>query len=165
MILPARFHASGLIHDSEPALHISMEVAVDEHGTYHCVDLSMRLADGGPVTWEVLRKVPLRRLVNEAVEAASSHGASGRSRFDVVVHETRSVSPESRTSPRYIQMTEEHLAGVATVYRQALAEGDRPTRAVQRHYGLHARSTASRWIAEARARGLLGPAQPRRASA
>jgi hypothetical protein len=45
-------------------------------------------------------------------------------------------------------------------YRDALAAGEPPTRAVSVRYGV-ARSTAGRWIAEARRRGELGKARPR----
>jgi hypothetical protein len=56
----------------------------------------------------------------------------------------------------------EELTQIASTYRDALAAGEAPTRAVSARYGV-ARSTAGRWIAEARRRGQLGKAHPRRA--
>lgn len=50
------------------------------------------------------------------------------------------------------------LAGVADVYRRAHANRRPPTRAVADHY-MVSHSTATKWIARARQKGVLGPAR------
>jgi transposase len=54
------------------------------------------------------------------------------------------------------------LRAVADVYQLAYVTGGAPTKTVMERLGLP-RSTAGRWIALARERGLLGPATPRKA--
>lgn len=55
----------------------------------------------------------------------------------------------------------EHFAEVALVYSEAWRAGSRaPTKAVQQHFGT-SRSTAAKWVARARAIGLLPPTEPR----
>lgn len=49
-----------------------------------------------------------------------------------------------------------NLEEVAAVYRHAYANGNAPTRAVAAHFN-RPRSTAGRWVQEARASGHLGP--------
>ena len=61
-------------------------------------------------------------------------------------------------------LTVDFLGRVADVYRQALEEGDHPTRTVADTWSVH-RGAASRWVKAARGRGLLGPAKAGRASA
>jgi hypothetical protein len=60
-----------------------------------------------------------------------------------------------RQPRRGVPLSDEDLREVATIYRAALAEGRRPTKAVMQamHVG---RATASRWLARARERGHLG---------
>jgi hypothetical protein len=59
-------------------------------------------------------------------------------------------------------LTAEHLSEVAERYRKALKQGLPPTQTVADE--MHAaRSTAARWVAKARERGLLGPARRGRA--
>lgn len=54
------------------------------------------------------------------------------------------------------RLTPEHLKAVATVYLQALKNGDGPTRAVANHFGIP-HSTAAKWVARARREGDLNP--------
>jgi hypothetical protein len=61
-----------------------------------------------------------------------------------------------------VGMTDEFYGHVAEQYRALVARGERPTTGLARAQGV-GRSTASRWVREARKRGFLGPAMPRRA--
>lgn len=108
---------------------------------------------------EALRLIPVGRLLRDAVLAATHTEPEPGGVPDLMVREKdigeswRSVVrgellPRS-TSPPYEE--------VADVYRQALAAGERPTRAVADTLGV-ARSTAGRYVMEARARGFLDPA-------
>ncbi len=60
--------------------------------------------------------------------------------------------------------TDEALQAAATVYRLAHACGEPPTKAVEDRFGL-TRSTAGRYVAKARERGLLKQTTPGKAAA
>ena len=64
---------------------------------------------------------------------------------------------DPRRPRRGSPITEDNLLEVARVYREAVKHGDPPTQAVADGMNV-ARSTAARWVAAARTRGLLGPA-------
>jgi hypothetical protein len=53
-------------------------------------------------------------------------------------------------------LTEDVLREIAATYRAST--GGRPTLAIQQHFGLTSRRTASYWVNRARAAGHLGPA-------
>jgi len=59
-------------------------------------------------------------------------------------------------------MDKDFYRGIAEEYRGLLERGERPTTGIARAHGV-GRSTASRWVRDARDRGLLGEALPRRA--
>lgn len=100
--------------------------------------LTAQLTDGEPLTSDLLtRRDALAKLV------------------------TMSVWDEVRPRRRK-QLTVAHLHDVASVYRQALEQGDPPTIAVAEHFHV-AHSTASKWIRKARDQGELGPARGTRA--
>lgn len=63
---------------------------------------------------------------------------------------------------RRTPLSRDDLADAAKVYRTALKAGDNPTAKVAEVLYL-SRSSAGRWVAEARSRGLLGPTRERRA--
>lgn len=69
-----------------------------------------------------------------------------------------------RRPQRGARITDDQLREVAMVYRAALAESEgrkAPTEAVRDMFTI-SRSTAGRWVEEARRRGFLGPAPGRR---
>lgn len=71
---------------------------------------------------------------------------------------------EFEEAARRRRLPDDHFERVAAVYREALVLGQPPVEAVAK--ALHgSRSSAGRWVMETRRRGLLGRAQPRRASA
>jgi len=64
----------------------------------------------------------------------------------------------TRPNARRNRVTKEHLAHVATVYREAEAAGLPPTKAVEDAFQT-SYSTATRWVGLARKEGELGPTQ------
>jgi len=65
-------------------------------------------------------------------------------------------------SRRRYQVTDDHLAEVAKVYRAAVEGNLPPTKAVAKHFTV-SHSTAARWVGMARQAGHLGPALGKRA--
>jgi hypothetical protein len=129
--------------------------AVFEAGRFVVEQLTVhRRSDGPPVTTEGLREIPVAALLRAAVEFNVKHtaqtGATGRTTSWLEV-QRRGSSPSDL-----------ELEIVAGAYRAAYAAGAPPTQAVMEKLGV-SRSTASRRIALARERGLLGPATPRKA--
>lgn len=162
-------------NEADPAMSVSMEVAIDDGGRPACLELSVRPLDGKPVTSQTLRAIPVQRLLRQAAVQASTflaYGgatADGGSRFEAPSAiergriATRALS--AARSPRQgSPITSDHLKQVADIYRAALAAGERPTRAICERWHV-TRPTASRWVAAARAAELLGPAKQGRASA
>jgi len=75
---------------------------------------------------------------------------------------TKEVPKTSRTGKRH-RLTREHLEAVASVYTEALAEGEPPTRAVADHFDA-THSTAAKWVTHARKAGLLSVTTPGRSA-
>jgi len=67
----------------------------------------------------------------------------------------------SRAPRRRNRITDELLTGVAEVYREAMAEGRPPKKAVELAFYVSG-ATAGRYIMKARSRGFLGPTSPGR---
>jgi hypothetical protein len=61
----------------------------------------------------------------------------------------------TRVAQRRNRITAEHLASVASVYREAWKAGEHPTIAVESHFGV-SHSTAARWVGQARREKHLG---------
>jgi hypothetical protein len=78
---------------------------------------------------------------------------------DGVTSETvRVFTPEVVEHMRSAGPVPSTLEAVAYLYRVAVLMGEPPTKAVEETLGL-ARSTAGRWVAQARQEGFLGPAE------
>lgn len=121
---------------------------------------------GPPVTSTALHKIPLHAWMEHAIAAASiplkvdETGAPAlRSSSDdpppARKPPTRAWRTPRKSGPGSI--TDEHLAEVAEVYRNA---GRAPVEAVRKRFAV-SRSTAGEWVMKARKRGLLGPAPGR----
>jgi hypothetical protein len=122
--------------------------AVYEQGRYVVNQLTIRRReDGPPVTTEGIREIPVHALLRVQLEGYLATLAP----LELSDHARGGGGP-----------TEQDLRAVAIVYQIAYATGGAPTKTVMGRLGL-TRSTASRWIALARKRGLLGPATPRKA--
>jgi hypothetical protein len=137
---------------------------VYEDGRFVVDQLTVKRQPGGPpVTSEGIREVPIGAVLRLAVE----HNVM---RVGPTIREGNSSSWElTWASPlelsertRHTGPTERDLQTVADAYHVAYATSQAPTKAVMERLGLP-RSTASRWIALARKRGLLGPASPGKA--
>jgi hypothetical protein len=110
------------------------------------VDLRVRARpDGPPITPAALRLIKFSKLVDASVTTGGYRQA---------------LRKAPRRERRWL-LDEARLADVARVYREAVATGEPPVLAVQNHYGIKSRGTASRWVRRARAEGLLAPAPGR----
>jgi hypothetical protein len=136
-----------------------------------CVDLRLvARPDGPPITPEGLRRVPLGRVIREVErdqvvwhekQGGAWAVASGEvSRRDRAAY--RRALARRQAQGRRWQLDETTLRKVADVYRRAVAAGEAPTAAVQRHFGLNTRGQAAKWVQRARQEGNLGPAPGRR---
>ncbi|MDQ3464937.1 MAG: hypothetical protein M3500_09655 [Actinomycetota bacterium] len=132
-----------------------VEVGIAFDGSRYVVQrIAVQQRDGGPpVTTESLRDIPvaglLRTLMPSLLWKLTEHpdGSSTLSELDGWSEDTTRHGP-----------TDEALGLVAQIYRMAYICGDRPTKAVEDNLNLP-RSTAGRWVALARERGFLGPAE------
>jgi hypothetical protein len=134
-------------------------------GHFVCDRLTVkRREDGQPVTTEGLRQIPVAAFLRLAVEANLVHIGptvrdGNKSTWELTRVGSFTLSERARSGGG---PSEEDLWAVAAVYHAAYATGAAPTKMVMQRFGLP-RSTASRWIALARKRGMLGPATPRKA--
>lgn len=169
-VVPRAFTTTARSEPGEtPAVEVELDVAVDGYARAHCAEVRVRaLALGEPVTREVLRNIPLRRLLNDAVAGASMKVTETLPDGAQVIEPLTAAEREAlderfghrprRGSP----MTDANLRAVADRYKEALDRGDPPTQSVARELNV-ARSTAARWVTKARERGFLGPALKNRA--
>jgi hypothetical protein len=144
-------------------------LVVLEGGRLQASEVKVRRRPGGPpVTGEALRTMTVAAFVRHSVQASSNlHGPFGLSGDQWEPNATRvfwgMLDVQHRDRMREAGPVTETLEWVARVYSVALATGDKPTRAVEDVFGVP-RYTASRWVAGARQRGFLGPAEPGKAS-
>lgn len=155
--------------EGQPGHKLEIEIAVDDRGVPRCRGLAIRAYDDGPeVTGDLLRRLPIRRLVKEATGVAASvvalevaPGGGGAHLYIPSPPERREIygqfTDDARRPRRGSPITDQNLRGVAGLYRAALDNGDPPTQTIVDKMHV-ARSTASRWVAAARERGFLGPA-------
>lgn len=133
-----------------------VEVTVAFDGSRYVVRrIAIEQRDGGPpVTTEAMRDIPvtglMRYLMSSALRRETKH-ADGSSTLEQLDDWT--ADHVTRYGP-----TDEALTVLAQMYRLAYVCGERPTKAVQDNLKLP-RSTAGRWIALARERGILGAAE------
>ncbi len=146
---------------------VVFELQAEDDGTVWCRSVSITVDERPGVTTAKIRSVPFRRLLREAIAAASdrSHLAPDGT-LEVMPMRWKEIEEEFLSStPRQTNpiLTDDLLKRVADTYR---ANPKAPARAV--HEDLQqilviSRATAGRYIKEARARGFLGPAMPRKA--
>lgn len=126
-----------------------------------------RRPDGPPVTGEALRTMTVAAFVRQSVRASSHLQAWGGLSGDAWEPNSTRVAfglldVEHRDRMREAGPVTETLEWVARIYSAALATGDKPTKAVEEAFEVP-RYTAGRWVASARKRGFLGPAEPGKA--
>jgi Family of unknown function (DUF6214) len=167
-VLPREF---SIVHELDAGGEAELEVAIDDRGAARCVRLEVRAPENGGIVTETLRAIPVGRLLHLGTTDALMTRAQTPERGPVGSFGPATLEEQRQFYQRYANtrrprqgspLTDETLAQVATVYRAALGRGDPPTATVAETMNV-ARSTAARWIASARERGLLGPAMRGRA--
>jgi hypothetical protein len=106
---------------------------------------------GCPVLDSSNVRVPIRRYVAEAIEAA------GRNASEAAGRDVSEVPPTPWDGKRGKKTTDEQLGAVVGIYRRAVDEHKYPLREIERALNV-AHPTAARYVMQARERGLLGPA-------
>lgn len=112
-----------------------------------CLRLVVLLRPGEKALTTERVRVPLDGLVREVATIIGGDG--------IMEAYPAPVEPGKR-------IPDEHFERVADVYRYAVKLGRPPTEGVAEAFDV-ARSTAGRWVVQARRRGFLGPAMPGRA--
>lgn len=159
--VPRRFTST--VRDDDLGVEVEVDTEVDDRGDPHCRRLEIRALGDEAVTWETLRRVPLGRWLRHLMTQAAwkvtgpTTMQTGMSR-DERVGFYEQYAKGGRRPRQGSPLTDEHLRRVADLYRAALERGDAPTQTIA-HEMHAARSTAARWVAMARERGLLGPAK------
>jgi hypothetical protein len=154
---------------------VVLVVEVDDRGAASCRRVEVAAES---VSGELLRRVPVNRLLARAMAAAHfrfgepedggiriDFGEGGVARFPTPKESAEfyeSYARNARKPRRGSPLTDENLRNVADLYRAATRRGDPPTQTVASAMSV-ARPTAARWVSAARKRGLLGPAIPGRA--
>lgn len=146
--------------ECEGPFTVSMTVSISPRGIPRCVGLTITGDGESPVTGAVLRRVSVATLLRDVVERASLRiDFEHPGRLDPLPVELAAPARKPRPGAR---ITDGELDRVASIYKQALADGDHPTQAVCMGYHgrkVIPRSTASNWIKLARKRGFLAPAR------
>jgi hypothetical protein len=134
-------------------------------GHFICDRLTIRRRDDGPsITSEGIRQIPVAAFLRLAVEGnllrvgpTEYDGRTSSWKLTPTGPITLSERARGGGGP-----SDEDIRAIADVYQLAYLTGGAPTKTVMQRLGL-SRSTAGRWIALARERGMLGPATPRKA--
>jgi len=167
--IPAEFLA-GVDQENGPGYVLDLAV---EDGRVVCNRVSVVRRPNAPPLKATQLRYAFDKLAREAaavvavtVNEIDTNGRFHGRRHDGSVSEFLAEydSASKRTTRRGSRMPDSHLQEVARVYREALAAKKPPVQAVQRHFRVGgrpvSRSTAGRWVFEARRRGFLGPTQP-----
>ncbi len=162
--IPRRFNAAARASEGT---YVQVSIEVDDKGVPTCHSLKIEPEDeNGVVTPAALRGVALERLMRLAV---TEQMQLRDLREGDVEPEVRTTSADrdafyeryrrgARRPRRGSPLTDENLRQVADLYRAAVKRGDPPTQTVADQMHVR-RSTAGRWVAAARQRGVLGPAE------
>ena len=131
-----------------------------------------RADDKSPYACTGFELVPADRSGREITPDALRHVEHNWDRYLTIAHQVLDWDPDKfRQRVGELQrlrrrgrrgMDEDFYRGISEEYRGLLERGERPTTGIAKAHAV-GRSTASRWIREARNRGLLGEAVPRRA--
>jgi hypothetical protein len=163
LAVPKRFIAEGS--------DFKLEIEVGDDGNGRAIAIEVRPRSGG-VTSENLRHLPITRLTRQAVAGAAQRVepgkvgghrlleamlTRGRSQAESDAAFYRAYTKDARRPRSGSPLTDDNLRSVADLYRAAIERGDPPTQTVSDEMHV-ARSTAARWVAEARKRRFLGPA-------
>ena len=149
---------------------LTFEALIDKPGLPRC-QLQIEVTPSGPTCRRLVLsgsaeepltatriRVPIREFVEDAAVLVGGFDQQGnRVEPETVKNELAAAAlPLPQPGKR---LPDETLASAAEVYRDAVRRGVGATDAVAEAFPI-SRSTAGRWIVEARRRGLLGPAIP-----
>lgn len=104
---------------------------------------------------ERLRRLPLRRLRSAAVTMPGRMNFTSHSPADLEAALAAMDELQQRSRRPGAPLPADHFAQVAETYRAATATGVAPRKAIEERWGV-SRAAASKWIRQARERGLLG---------
>lgn len=158
--IPRRIHATAV--EEELGLDLDLEIDVGDRGETRCRRVDVRAPDGGDVTGETLRRIPLAHLAGVVLATAAwkvtgpttmQTGMARSERVEFYERHARGARRPRQGTP----IADDTLRQVAGLYRAAYERGDPPTQTVADEMHV-ARSTAARWVTRARERELLGPA-------
>lgn len=152
------------------AARLTMDMAV-ERGELVCKSLLIQpIGNDEAITTSLLRKLPLRRIIEEvagpraAFRLVQKPGGGLERRPAILTDAGKQAwtsayekAAKADVPRRGKRVTDERLERVAEIYLSAKAQGQHPTQSVVTALNT-SRSNASRWVAEARRRGLLEPA-------
>lgn len=132
-------------------------------GRLRATEVRVTQRDGGKeVTGEALRTITVAAFVRYSLSASAKLRDAAEEDVPTLVYGLLDVADRDRL--RAAGPIPETLEWVARIYQLAFALGERPTKQVEEVFEVP-RYTASRWVASARARGLLGPTEPGKAGA
>lgn len=155
-----------LIDDGNHVADIVIGIANDHPACVSIVAMSNR-----GLTGEFLRSLPIASIVNEAA-ACNTYTVFKTSWGEIIgvyysdAFENTSFGGEfetlrSEVGKRPRELNQAFFARVSSIYRDAIARGYPPARAVQELLGPTSPQNARRWIARARREGYLGHAPGR----
>lgn len=168
---PRQFHAIGEAAGL-PGVSVKLDIDVDARGRGHCRRLELTAGEY-PLTGKAMRLLRLGELVKEATAAAGSQvvnlgetepgvttlGPASPEEAEAIYRELHPVRRTRRNEP----LSDRDLKAIAELYRAAVKHGNPTQTVADRVSPPVSRSTASRWIGEARDAGYLGPALKGRA--
>ena len=156
--LMTKVTATGRLSADDPPLDVEIYV-VPEDGRLVAHEVRVRRQPKGPpVTGEAIRSIPVAALAQYAArEVLRIVGIANNGETSAV---PAGVPEEQVQYVREHGLTDKTIEIVAHTYRLALLMGNTPTKMVEEWLEIP-RSTAGRWIATARERGLLGKTEGR----
>ena len=125
---------------------------VRDNGSVAVRSVRIEARPGTTLTPTHARQLPLHAMLELAVAYAAALEPADDTSND---HDRKAPpSPGPRPAHRRTRLTDDHLAEIASQHHQAIADGASPALHIAHQHGV-ARSSASRWIAEAKRRHLL----------
>ncbi len=117
--------------------------------------LRIQARPGTALTPHHTRQLPLDAMLELALSYTTTLEPADGDTGTAPAHDDHTAPPTtSRAEPGRRRLTDDHLAAIARHHEYATAVGVSPAAHIAHEYGV-ARSTASRWITEARRRNLL----------
>lgn len=162
-VMYERFTARFTADDNIPC-DVELEISVHEGIGPRCTSLR---ASGREVTGTVIRAIPVAELVRAACRWATflEDGLTPLPVAEQLHSEGRRLAADADRALAQRgsrEITDEFLAEVAAVYRDAVDRGEPPIEVL--HTRFHrSKSAASKWVVEARRRRILGPTEQRKA--